>query len=209
MPLSFSSETVVDRWFGGEILDHTPTSIRLGRLQEGGALLVEHDRSDHVGVIESVEIGADRIGRAMVRFGKSARAEEIFQDVIDGVRKWVSTTYRVHSMVLESKSDDGETYRVMDWEPVEISIVSIPADPSVGVARDAPKEYDTEIRGMPDVPEPKPENKPKSKPADAGFLYLEIDKCPKKLNQTKSMLSKLKKRLASMSKTCQRHSCAG
>ncbi len=193
VPLSFSSETVVDRWFGGEILDHTPTSIRLGRLQEGGALLVEHDRSDHVGVIESVEIGADRIGRAMVRFGKSARAEEIFQDVIDGVRKWVSTTYRVHSMVLESKSDDGETYRVMDWEPVEISIVSIPADPSVGVARDAPKEYDTEIRGMPDVPEPKPENKPKSKPADAGFSLSGDRQMPEEIKPNEVDVEQIKK----------------
>ena len=132
--LSFSSEAAVERYFGIEILDHGAGSIRLGRMQNGGALLVDHDRRDQVGVVESVTIGADRRGRAVVRFGRSARANEIFQDVVDGIRRLVSVGYRVHRT--ETTTSGGvETVRVVDWEPYEISLVSIPADDSVGVGR--------------------------------------------------------------------------
>jgi HK97 family phage major capsid protein len=132
--LSFSSETEVERWFGIEILDHDPAAVRLGRMQNGAALLMDHDRRDQVGVIESVTIGADRRGRATVRFGRSARAQEIFQDVVDGIRRLVSVGYRVHRT--ETSQRGGvELVRVTDWEPFEISLVSIPADDSVGVGR--------------------------------------------------------------------------
>jgi len=132
--LSFSSEAEVERYFGIEILDHSARSIRLGRMQNGAALLVNHDRSDQVGVVESVTIGTDRRGRAVVRFGRSARANEIFQDVVDGIRRLVSVGYRVHRT--ETTTSGGvETVRVVDWEPYEISLVSIPADDSVGVGR--------------------------------------------------------------------------
>ncbi|MCW1921310.1 phage major capsid protein [Luteolibacter arcticus] len=132
--LSFSSEAAVERYFGIEILDHATGSIRLGRMENGAALLVNHDRGDQVGVVESVTIGQDRRGRAVVRFGRSARANEIFQDVVDGIRRLVSVGYRVHRT--ETTQTGGvETVRVVDWEPFEISLVSIPADDSVGVGR--------------------------------------------------------------------------
>lgn len=133
--VAFSSEEPVERWFGNEILDHSPTSVRLGRLQNGGAVLVGHDHRDHVGVVESVTIDSDRRGRATVRFGNSALAVEKFNDVKDGILRHISVGYRIHEMTLERSADDGEDYRATDWEPYEISFVSVPADPSVGVAR--------------------------------------------------------------------------
>lgn len=135
--VAFSSETPVPRWFGNEILDHNPKSIRMDRIKRGGAVLMDHDWKDQIGVIESVRIDADRKGRAVMRFGKSARAQEIFQDVIDEIRTNVSVSYRVHGAVLEETKDGVETYRITDWEPLEISIVSVPADISVGVGRSA------------------------------------------------------------------------
>lgn len=157
VPLAFSSEEPVERWFGLEILDHDSASIRLGRLENGGAVLVDHNHRDHVGVIESVSIDKDRRGRSVVRFGKSERATEIFNDVLDGIRTKVSFGYVVHKALLEETSDDesADVYRVTDWEPFEISIVSIPADDSVGVGRslDTEKEIKPEIkeeRTMPD-----------------------------------------------------------
>jgi HK97 family phage major capsid protein len=136
VPLSFSSEAPVERWFGSEILDHSPSAVRLGRLNNGGALLVDHNRSDQIGVVESANIKGKR-GQAVVRFGKGARAEEIFQDVVDGIRRLVSVGYRIHKRETESKPGGVEVERVTDWEPYEISIVSIPADDSVGVGRNA------------------------------------------------------------------------
>ena len=133
--LAFSSEQPCERWWGVEILDHSPQSIRLGRLSSGGPLLMDHDARDHVGVIESVRIDADRVGRAVVRFGRSQRAEEIFQDVKDGIRRNVSVGYMIHKATLVETREDQEIYRVTDWEPHEVSLVSVPADTSVGVGR--------------------------------------------------------------------------
>jgi len=132
---SFSSEEPVERFFGIEILDHSPGAMRLGRLKTFGPVLVDHDLSDHVGVVVDVSVGADRRGRVKARFGKGARASEIFQDVVDGIRGNVSVGYRVHEMVLVSENDGVKEYRVTDWEPFEVSIVSVPADITVGVGR--------------------------------------------------------------------------
>lgn len=140
--LSFSSEIEVARWFGGEILDHSPNSVRMDFIGSGRApLLLNHDRySRPVGVVQSAEIGSDRKGRAVVRFGKSAEADSALQDVRDGILTNVSVGYRVHSMKLETSSDDGDVYRIDDWEPLEVSLVAIPADTSVGVGRSAETE---------------------------------------------------------------------
>ncbi|NQU47024.1 MAG: phage major capsid protein [Planctomycetes bacterium] len=136
--VAFSSEEEIQRWWGNEILDHDDGSVRLGRLNDGGAVLVEHDRRDHIGVVEKAWIGEDRVARAIVRFGKSARAEEVFQDVKDGVKPHISTWYTIHRAILEEERDDGpDTYRIMDWEPNEISFVAIPFDTTVGVGRSA------------------------------------------------------------------------
>lgn len=133
--LSFSSEEPYQRWWGTEVLDHKSASIRLGRLNAGGALLMDHNTRDQVGVVERAWIKGKK-AYAVVRFGRSARAEEVFRDVVDGIRKLVSVGYRIHELVLEKAKDGVETYRATDWEPYEISLVAVPADPSVGVGRD-------------------------------------------------------------------------
>lgn len=143
--LSFSSEAPVERYFGLEILDHSPGSVRLDRIRKGGPLLVDHDRTDLAGVIEDVSIGSDRKGRAVARFGKSARAEEIYNDVLDGIRSNVSVGYRIHDMIMVEEKDDIATYRATDWEPMEVSIVSIAADTSVGIGRGEGTDYEITV----------------------------------------------------------------
>ena len=143
--IAFSSEMPVERWWGIEILDHSRGAMREKRIKQGGALLMDHDWRDQVGVIESVRIDADRVGRAVVRFGRSARANEIFQDVQDGIRSNISVGYRIHKVKLEKSEDDVDTYRISDWEPHEISFVSVPADISVGVGRSAEIEPEPEL----------------------------------------------------------------
>ena len=135
--LAFSSEAPVSRWFGDEVLSHDDGAMRLDRMQSGAALLVNHDWDDQIGVVESIEIGSDRVARALVRFGRGERASEIFQDVIDGIRKQVSVGYSVYKVEVESRKGQPDLVRVTDWEPYEISIVSVAADPSVGVGRSA------------------------------------------------------------------------
>lgn len=135
--LSFASEEPVERWFGLEVLDISPKSMRLGRMQDGAPLLLEHDTRQHIGTIESVEIGADRKARTVARFGKSALAEQAVSDVADGIKRHVSVGYVVHRYALETKGKDGapDLYRAVDWEPLEVSLVAVPADPTVGIGR--------------------------------------------------------------------------
>ncbi len=134
--LSFSSEEPVERTWGIEILDHSKKSVSLDRLEKGGPLLLDHDKSSQVGVIEKSWVDVFlRKGFAQVRFSKNETGEETFQDVIDGIRSNVSVGYSVNEVVLEKESKPQNIYRVTSWQPYEISLVSIPADINVGVGR--------------------------------------------------------------------------
>lgn len=129
--LQFSSETTIDHFWFLLTLDHDPASIRLDRFRGGlGPILVDHSTRDQVGVIDEVSIGRDRTGRAVARFGRSARADEILRDIRDGIRRGVSVGFIVHQAVLEEIGDDvpKESFRAIDWEPLEVSIVPVPAD---------------------------------------------------------------------------------
>lgn len=151
--LAFATENPVERWYGFETLDCKPQSVRLERLLSGGPLLLGHDADDQIGVVESVTVGSDNICRASVRFSRAAEAEEIFQDVIDGIRRNVSVGYMVHEAVLEKEKEGVSYYRITDWEPFEVSLVPMPADTKCGVGRsiDQPTESET-------APIPKKEN---------------------------------------------------
>ena len=142
--LSFSSEDPYRRWFGTEILGHDKAEVDIEFLNSGRApLLADHDSRDQIGVIEKAWIDPDRMGRALVRFGKSARADEIFQDIVDGIRGNVSVGYQVNEMkLIESDDEKGDTYRVTKWRPHESSIVAVPADTTVGVGRSIEQQVD-------------------------------------------------------------------
>jgi len=149
--LAFSSEAEVERWFGIEVLDHGDGAMRTDRLEDGAAVLVNHDWDDQVGVVESVTVGADRRGRAVVRFGRGARASEVWQDVVDGIRRHVSVGYSIHKVEVEERAGMADMVRVTDWEPHEISIVSVPADVSVGVGRSQEPPPAEPCQGGPDT----------------------------------------------------------
>lgn len=133
--MSVSSEKPVERSFGREVIIHSEETLDLEFLSSGNApLLLDHDPERQIGVIESVNLddSARRL-RATVRFGKGALASEVYQDVIDGIRSNVSIGYKVRKM--ERDNDQPDLFRVIDSEIMEVSIVSLPADPSVGVGR--------------------------------------------------------------------------
>lgn len=135
--LAFSSETPVPRWFGSEILSHDPAHVRMGRLHDGAALLWNHKWDDQRGVIESASIDKDRKGRAVARLSKNPAGEELLTDLEDGIKRHVSVGYMVYGMKLVEERDGVDVYLIDDWEPYEISIVSVPADTAVGVGRAA------------------------------------------------------------------------
>lgn len=133
--LAFASDAPYERWWGIEILDCTASAVNLERLNGRHPLLLNHDTRQQIGVIEKAWVDTDRKCRALVKFSRSALGQEIFQDVIDGIRELVSVGYSIDDMVLESRNDDTATYRVTRWTPFEVSIVPVPADASVGVGR--------------------------------------------------------------------------
>jgi HK97 family phage major capsid protein len=152
--LSFSSEdTVVERWWGGERLSHDKGAIRTERMDSGAApLLLNHDPSMQIGRVlpKTTKI---KNGRAycQVQMSRSALAQEIRQDIEDGIRSSVSVGYMIRALELESQKDDDPTYRVTDWEPIEVSIVSIPADMTVGIGRAADEsgpKFPVTLRGV-------------------------------------------------------------
>ena len=133
--LSFSSETPVDRGDYREVLDHSPESVDLSRLNDGShPLLVNHDVNQVPGVVVRAWVGSDRRGHARVKFSRSALGREVLQDVSDGIRRLVSVGYRITKQLSRELVDGVETVRFA-WQPYEISIVSVPADPSVGIGR--------------------------------------------------------------------------
>lgn len=143
--LAFSSTTPVRRWFGDEVLSHDADAVVLDRLLDGGAVLVGHNWDDQVGVVQSARVDSDGVGRAVVRFGKSTRASEIFQDIVDGIRQHVSVGYRVITISEEIREGQPNLVTVTRWEPFEISVVPVPADPTVGIGRGM--ENPPEVRG--------------------------------------------------------------
>ena len=139
--LSFSSEEPYERWFGPEILDHTDGCVDLSRLNSIGVLLFNHDRDAVIGKIERAWVENGR-GEAEITFDSDEDSEKIFQKVKGGTLKGVSVGYLVDlwEEVMPSKQSadgrfTGPCSIARRWIPYEISIVSVPADPTVGVGR--------------------------------------------------------------------------
>ena len=144
--VAFSSEQSVQRSFGLEVLSHAPQDVDLSFLASGRApLLLEHEREDQIGVVESATIDQDKVGRAVIRFSKGKEGDEVFQDVLDGIRSNISVGYKITGQRIEDTPNGKVVY--CQWKPVEISVVSIPADQTVGVGR-AADEVATESQSI-------------------------------------------------------------
>jgi HK97 family phage major capsid protein len=125
--IAFASATPIERWYGTEVLQCDPASVMLDRLNNGGALLLNHDTDAQVGVIVAGTARADGDGvcRATVKFSQRQAGLDEFQDVKDGIRTQISVGYLVHEYIV---NEDSETYTATRWEPLEVSTVSIAAD---------------------------------------------------------------------------------
>mgnify|MGYP005969059179 FL=1 len=139
--LSFSSEIIVERWWGAEILDHSDGCVDLSRLSEMGCVLFNHKRDIVIAKVEKAWIENNR-GKAKIRFDEDEESDKIYQKVKSGTLRGVSTGYIVNnweSVLPGKKSLDGRFKGPCEiakrWMPYEISIVSVPADASVGVGR--------------------------------------------------------------------------
>ena len=136
--LSFASEEPVLRSFGWEILSHKSEDIDMDFISSGRApLLLNHNPEVQIGVIESANLdSAERKSRSVVRFGKGELASEIMQDVNDKIRSNISVGYSVTHLEKQDEQRDGADVFRAQWMPMEVSLVSIPADRTdIGVGR--------------------------------------------------------------------------
>lgn len=140
--ISFSSEEPYERWFGIEILDHSEGAVDLTRLQEMGVVLYNHNRDIAIGKVVSVSIEEGR-GKAVIEIDTDEESEKIYQKMVSGTLKGVSVGYIVNNweeVEAGKKSEDGRFQGpcsiAKKWIPYEISIVTVPADISVGVGRE-------------------------------------------------------------------------
>lgn len=141
--LSLSSEEPCRRWFGDEILSHDAEAIDLSRLQEIGVVLFNHDRDRVIGRVLDVRLDeTTRKLRATIQFDEDEESERIYQKVCSGTLRGVSVGYAVdvwESVEAGAKSSNGRFTGPCEvatrWTPYELSIVSVPADATVGVGR--------------------------------------------------------------------------
>ena len=141
--IGVSSETPVERSFGKEVLSHNAEDIDMSFMASGTApLLDSHDMERQIGVIEEFKL--DETAKrtiAVVRFGKSDLAEQVYRDVLDGIKRNISVGYSITKMERAKNDIIGEHYRA-SWKALEASIVAIPADQDfqkVGVGRSKDK----------------------------------------------------------------------
>lgn len=133
--LSITSDAPILHWFGYLVLNHSPECIRMDRMAAGAPLLLEHDRECKIGGLMDAKTDG-HVLRATAKFSRRPEAEAEMQDLADGIGRGVSGGFICHQIKLVAESDsDYDTYQCDDWTPIEASLVSIPADISVGVGR--------------------------------------------------------------------------
>ena len=174
--LSFSSEEPYDRWWGTEILSHAEGALDLTRLNSIGCVLYNHNRDKVIGKVLSARVEDSR-GIAEIEFDDDDESDVIFKKVSNKTLKGVSVGYVVDAweeVAANKKSSDGRFTGpcsiATKWVPHEISIVSVPADPTVGVGR-AQEPAQPEEKGV------------------SGFYYNE-----KQLQINKNLLKEVKER---------------
>ncbi len=139
-----------------EALSLDPAHIRMGRMQAGAPLLNNHNRwqlSDVLGVVEGTSF-ANGEARASVRFSERDEVAPILMDVKSGIIRNVSVgyaVYRIEQLPPSAESEGLPIYRAIDWEPMEVSLVPIGADPGAGVrgADGKPAAPQSQVRTFP------------------------------------------------------------
>jgi len=159
LTFSFSSEAPVDRWFGREILVHEPGAMDLSRMNDGAPWLWNHERNTVLGVVEKGWLGEDRRLYTTVKWSPNTteRGSEEWkrrQDIEAGITRNVSFAYEI--LKVEERKGDPAFY-VTEWNVLEVSSVSVPADQTVGLGRAMDDPWvEPEIKAADPEPTPEP-----------------------------------------------------
>lgn len=139
--ISISSDTPYLRydWWNDEeyyeVLDHSPSGFNDSRLKAGLPMLFNHKRDEHLGRAKSFECDGKRITVSDLIWGESAIAKEKRADYDAGILVDTSVGYSLLGDGECVGAKDGIPIYRFKWEPHEFSLVTIPADITVGAGR--------------------------------------------------------------------------
>jgi hypothetical protein len=213
----FSTGATVRRvpWFSepfNEELSMDPKHVRMFRLKNGAPLLDAHDlwrgSKSAIGVVESASIDGKQ-GKATIRFSRREEADVIFKEVQDGILRNISVGYNVHKF--KDITKEGETprrLRAIDWEPHEISVVPIGADPGAQVREEKESLYPVAIiggnRNMADKEKtqgttPEPAKNPETTPPKEKNREIDVEKLTNDATEAE------RKRVAEITRLTRKH----
>ena len=137
--LAISSGSAVERfdWKTGlrylEKLEISKRAIRMARLNAGAPLFDTHVRFSVTDQIGAIVMGSARVEPPLVlaraKFSSRDEVAPIIRDVKDEIVRHVSIGYRVYLFSEEPAKNNALPIRTaVDWEPFEVSMVSMPED---------------------------------------------------------------------------------
>lgn len=149
-----------------EILECRKKSVRMERMHAGANLVDSHRTwgiESILGVVERAWIENDEC-KAIVRLSKREEVAGYVQDIVSGIIRNVSVGYAIHQTKITEDADNNTiTVRVTDWEPAELSVLSVPADFKAGTrSQDQPQrfhEIKIDKKNMPNPEENSPEQR--------------------------------------------------
>lgn len=128
IPCTIATQTPVQRYGVAEVLDCSATGVDLSRSPL--PLIISHDSQQlSIGLVENLRAMGDRVA-GEVRFASSVEAQQVRTDVLGGIHRSLSVGYA--HLDEGAPIEGGLMYR---WQPYEVSIVSVPADPQAGFFR--------------------------------------------------------------------------
>jgi len=131
---SLSSELPVERSFGTEILRHDEDSVDMSRASRGLPLLFNHDINESLGKVRNVRIEGGKLRGELV-WGKRAKAQEVREEVDADLMGDISIRYSIDEYEIDEDKRGHDTVTVTRWTPMEASVVTVPADHTVGIGR--------------------------------------------------------------------------
>lgn len=136
---ALSSEYAVERWGYSEILEHSAEAINMERAANGLVMLFNHNYDMPIGRIINIRLREDKALAGDLIFSETAEGKLRQTQVDEGVLTDISISYSIEETERRENRDTGQvTITAKRWTPLEASVVSVPADPSVGIGRNQP-----------------------------------------------------------------------
>lgn len=132
--VAFCSEQPVSRMIDDElyyeILLCGEENVDLRRLNNKGAVLFNHDRDKLLGAVVEARMDSDRVGRATLKISNVGLGNTMWGMIQEGILSHISIGYNIYDYRM-----DGNNIIVTNFEIYEISLVTVPADETVGIGR--------------------------------------------------------------------------